>query len=536
LQEALLAACDQLESQTKAQIESGDGMLVLDHSKMVEPRQTTSIPVPLSPEPTRIKPPLPTTYLPTAEQKERLLPPLARGDRLGAFAVTEPVTSSDWGGMRTTARRDGDRLLVTGEKAFITNAAPGRTIALLCRLEDRLEMLLVELPARQSERFEIVEYRLRAPAHCLNVGLRFRELPVPAANLITAEPGGGRAVAHRALSHGRVAVCANAAGILRRMAGTLIPWVQQRETFGAPIGTRELVQRRLGRLAGRIVACDALSIWAATLLEDGYRGELECVAAKVFATRALTEATVHILLETQGGRAFLEGNFFADNVHDLLAPAIYEGENEILTLGFFASLARAHGERYVGAIAEATRAAGYDRPDLGKPRQLWAARRPLSVYAGWLAGRQARHVGARLRREVPADADGLAALAAEVLHGAALEISATIRRDGEAAVHQARIHEIARRVQDATVLLVVSRDAARQADPVVSSAGLCMAMELGHALLGLRPSSRYHRLLTELGAAVAEDRFAPVAGVERAPVEMREHLPPHAAIADRHAW
>jgi len=468
----------------------------------------------------------------TPEQKERLLPPLARGARLGAFAVTEPVTSSDWTRIRTVARRAGDRLLLTGEKVFITNAAPGRTISLLCRVDDRFEQLVVELPDREDEHFQIVEYKLRAPAHLANVGLRFRELPVPAANVLVAATGDGRTIAHRALNHGRSAVCAFSAGMLRQIAGALIPWVRRRETFGAPIGTRELVRRRLGRLAARIVACDALSAWTASLLDQGYRGELEGVTAKVFASEAVKEATLDILLKTEGGRALLEGSLFADTIHDLLAPTVYEGENEILTLGFFASLSRAHGRHYFAAITDAARSAGHERVDLSDPRVLWAARGPLSSYAAWVIEHRARQLGSAMPRTVRVDAGALTALARDVLHGSALEISQMMRHHGpELALRQAAAHELATRVQRATVLMVVSQYAAHHADPLVANAGLCMAMELGQALLGTRPSAEYQRLVTEVGAAVAEDRFAPVAGAERSAIEMAEGLPPRDAVA-----
>jgi hypothetical protein len=131
-----------------------------------------------------------------------------------------------------------------------------------------------------------------------------------------------------------------AAGSLRLIAASLLPWVQQRQTFGAPIGSRELVQRRLGGRAARIVACDALTAWTAQLLDQGYRGELECVTAKVFGSEAVKEATVDVLLKTHGGRALLAGNLFTEALWDLLAPTVYEGENEILTLGYFRTLAR----------------------------------------------------------------------------------------------------------------------------------------------------------------------------------------------------
>ncbi|HSN28082.1 MAG TPA: acyl-CoA dehydrogenase family protein, partial [Kofleriaceae bacterium] len=454
-------------------------------------------------------------------QQERLLPPLARGERLGAFALTEPRASSDWSRMTTTARRDGDRLLITGEKLFITNAAPGRTISLLCWLDGRLELLVFELPWHESERFEVVDYHLRAPRHAANAGLRFRELPVPADSVLVSPSGDGRALAFRALNHGRVAVSATAAGMLRRIAGSVVPWVQQRETFGAPIEVRELVRRRLGRLAARIVAGDALVAWAAGLLDNGYRGELECITAKVFTTEALTQAAVQILLKTHGGRAFLDGNLFADHVHDLLAPAIYEGENELITLGFFNRLAQTHAAQYLVPIRDATRAAGFDRVDLRSPKQLWAARRPLASYVAWLAERKVHQLGPLA---VHADLDRLGELANHLLRDAAAEIS-RLARHPEAAERQAMAHEIATRVQRATAMLVVTRHAARANDPIVQLAGACMGMELGYELLGERPSARYYASLVELGEHVARERFAPTANVERSPVAMLERLP-----------
>ena len=419
------------------------------------------------------------------EQKQRLLPPLASGERLGVFAVTEPGTASDWGAIRTTAARDGDHVLLTGEKLFISNAAPGRTAAVLCQLDGRLAMLIVELPHTQDARFRVVGYDLRAPRHMANRALIFDRLPVPAANVLDAS---GRSAAYYGLNHGRVLVGAFAAGLLRLMGGILIPWVQTRETFGAVIGHRELVQRRLGRLAARIIACDALVAWASQLLDRGYRGELECVTTKVFASEAIKEAAVDLLLKTHGSRAFLPGNLFSDSLYDLLAPVVFEGENEILTLGFFSSLAKAH---------------------LASP-----------------------HRGSPDGQRRPGPALGLADLAAAAaaeLQAAGSEIGTALRREGAAlAQQQAMTVELAQRVQQATVMLVVSRYGARHHDPLVRDAAACMAAELDQRLSGNRPTAAYYRMLTTLGAAVADGRFAPVAGIPRPVVAMPDHVPvPH---------
>lgn len=462
----------------------------------------------------------------SAEQKERLLPPLVSGQRLGAFAVTEPGASSDWTAIRTVARRDGDRLLVSGEKLFTTNGGLGRTVNTMCLIDGQHQMVLIELPTTDGEQFRTVNYRLKAPAHLKNVGLVFDGLSVPAANVLQAPRGDGRVIAYHALNNGRVGVCAMCAGALRLIAGSVLPWVQQRRTFGAAIGSRELVQRRLGWLAGRIVACDAMVAWAGQLLDEGYRGELEGVTAKVFGSESLKEATVDVLLKTHGGRALLEGNLFADTVCDLLAPTVYEGENEILTLGYFHSVARAHSQHYLAPIAAAMKKKGEGaaakRPGVS---DLLSAGRHAASYSAWLVQHEARQAFSHKHRHLKAAPGDLAEVALELLGAMALEISAALRHFGSDLVHRhALTFDLARRAQLATAMLVVSRYAERQQDPVVRQAAICAALELGTRLTNSRPGGELYHLLTELGQAVAEDRFAPVASADRGAVAMAESL------------
>lgn len=361
------------------------------------------------------------------------------------------------------------------------------------------------------------------PAHIKNVGLVFDELAVPAANILDPARGDGRSIAHHALNYGRTAVCANAAGQLRTIAGSVIPWVQRRRTFGAPIGSRELVQRRLGWLAGRIVACDAMTAWTARPPDEGYQGEIECVTAKVFGSESVKEACVDVLLKTHGGRALLAGNLFAEWLLDLLAPTVYEGENEILTLGYFRSLARAHGEQYLAPIAAALKegegAAGTRPISPG----LLAAGRHAASYAAWVVGEEARHTMRHFRHRPSTHPTDLAGVALESLSDLALEISGALRHFGSAvAQRQALAFDLARRAQLATVMLVVSRYAERQDDPLVRQAGICAALDLGARLTGSRPTGQMYHALTELGCAVADDRFAPVRDADRGAVVMTE--------------
>src|SRR5438270_659036 len=101
----------------------------------------------------------------TAEQKRRFLPRLASGEALSGFALTEPWAGSDLTALRTTAVRVGDDFEVTGEKLFITNAIPGRTIGLVVMLEGKPAVLIAELPPEENEHFRIVPYGLYALRH-----------------------------------------------------------------------------------------------------------------------------------------------------------------------------------------------------------------------------------------------------------------------------------------------------------------------------------------------------------------------------------
>ena len=125
-----------------------------------------------------------------SEQKERYLPKLASGERLSAFALTEPGAGSDLTALKTQAVLDGDDYVVNGEKLFITNAVPGRTIGLVCLIDKRPAVLIVDLPDHEDEHFQLVNYGLLALRHLNNHGLRFTRFPRPARE--PAPAGSGR--------------------------------------------------------------------------------------------------------------------------------------------------------------------------------------------------------------------------------------------------------------------------------------------------------------------------------------------------------
>lgn len=457
-----------------------------------------------------------------AEQKARCLPKLASGERLSGFALTEPAAGSDLTALKTRAERVGDDFVVNGEKLFITNAVPGRTVGLVCLVENKPAVLIADLPDHEDEHFEVVRYGLYALKHSYNNGLKFRDFRVPAANLLRATQGDGLTVAYHGLNLGRVALCATAAGTMRVMLADMLPWTKFRKTYGAAIETRELVRRRIGRLAALIVGCDALVDWCSGLLDQGYRGEMECIVAKIFGSESQKEAAIELFMKTEGGRAFLHGHRFGDNVHEYLAPCIYEGEGEMLGMGFFKSLIKDHGKTYFEPIGKTLAALGVKQPNPMNPAHAWALRKPLAAYARWMLAES-------LARPASPDLSGLpeplaahARFAALGLQKSRMEISAAMRKHQlQLADRQCRMSELSSRVQDLVVMLTTSLWGARQDHEVPRAAADVLCTDLRRKLTGRRPTDRDFRAVTRLGETIEAGEFQAIAGVEAAEVLMR---------------
>jgi hypothetical protein len=288
----------------------------------------------------------------------------------------------------------------------------------------------------------------------------------------------------------------------------MIPWANFRRTYGAAIATRELVRRRLGELAGLIVAADALVAWCAGLIDRGYRGEMECIVAKIFGSEAQKHAAVEFLMKTHGGRSFLHGHLLGDNIHEFLAPCIYEGEGEMLAMGFFKSLVKHHGKTYFEPIGKALAAAGIKQPNPLNPAHAWALKGVALPYMKWLVARRLSPVAAAQLPDMPQPLREHAAFACERLQRMALEISGTMSRfQLKLADRQCRMAELSQRCQDLITMLATCLYASRQGDPIIQDAAWVMCESIRQKQLGRRPSNHYFRRATELGAAVAEGQF-----------------------------
>jgi hypothetical protein len=387
---------------------------------------------------------------------------------------------------------------------------------LVCLIDGKPAVLIADLPDREDEHFEVVRYGLYALKHSNNNGLRFHNFRVPKENLLVPARGDGLTVAYHGLNLGRVALCAAASGTMRTMLANILPWASYRRTYGQPIGSRELVRRRIGRLAALIVGCDAMVDWCSWLLDQGYRGEMECIIAKIFGSESQKEAAVELFMKTHGGRAFLHGHLFGDNVHEYLAPCIYEGEGEMLGMAFFKSLVKDHGKTYFEPVGLALQAAGIKKPNMANPAHVWALRKALIPYAKW---RAAEMLAPSRHPSWPSSMDDRlkahAQFATDALGRARVEVSATMAKHQlKLADRQCRMSEMSSRLQDLIVMIATSVWASSQSSPLVRDAADILCQDLTRKITGKRPSDSYFRAVTSLGEKIEAGGFADIAGIE----------------------
>jgi acyl-CoA dehydrogenase len=458
----------------------------------------------------------------TPEQKERFLPKLANGHALSGFALTEPAAGSDLTALRTTAVLDGDYYVLNGEKLFITNVVPGRTAGVVVLIDGKPAVLVVDLPLEENEHFHVKTYGLYALRQAYNNGLIFKDFRVPKGNLLRPPVGDGLTIAYHGLNLGRLSLCAGAAGSMRVMLANMLPWAEFRRTYGQPIAHRELVKRRIARMAGLIAGADALVAWGSWLIDEGYRGEMECIIAKIFGSEAMKEAAIELFMKTHGGRSFLKGHLFGDNVYDYLAPCIYEGEGEVLGMAFFKSLVKEHGKKFFEPIAKAAQRQKLAKPNPFNPIHAWLLRNELAPYARWKANQlfaSADH------QSVP----GMDKRLADHLHFAlgqfgrlrAETTAAMEKHQLKLADRQCRIAELSQRIQDATTIVVTALWGHRQKGEVGVASADVLCQDLRRKLTGERPSDHYFRDVGKLADLILSGGYEELAGVPRQEILMK---------------
>jgi butyryl-CoA dehydrogenase len=266
-------------------------------------------------------------------QKDRFLRPLASGEKLGCFALSEPASGSDAAAMRTSARRDGDAWVLNGTKNFITNGASA-DVALVFAQTDanaRKRGIAAFVVEKGTPGFNVgkLEHKLGIRGSD-TAQLLFQDCRVPAANLL-GEAGGGFKIALSTLDGGRISIAAQAVGIARACLEDSLAYAREREAFGKKIVEFQAIQWKLADMATEIDAARLL-VWRAATLKD--RGEdhiLAAAQAKLFASDVAVRAARECV-QIFGGYGYLTDFPAERHYRDAKITEIYEGTSEIMNL------------------------------------------------------------------------------------------------------------------------------------------------------------------------------------------------------------
>ena len=247
------------------------------------------------------------------------------------------------------------------------------------------------------------------------------------------------------------------------MLANMLPWAAvPPDLRRSRSSTRELVQRRIGRLAGLIVGCDALVAWCSWLLDQGYRGEMECIIAKIFGSEAQKEAAIELFMKTHGGRAFLHGHLFGDNVHEYLAPCIYEGEGEMLGMALLQVADQGARQDVLRADRQGACGRGNPAAEPAQPRAPVCAKGVAMPYVKWVAGKRLTPLARPNLPKMPKSLHEHAEFACRAAPARALEISdAMSKHQLKLADRQCRMAELSQRCQDVITILTTSLYGAR---------------------------------------------------------------------------
>jgi butyryl-CoA dehydrogenase len=275
----------------------------------------------------------------TDEQKERFLSPFARGEKLGAFALTEPMSGSDAAEMRTVAEKRGAEYVLAGSKNFITNG-PQADVILVFAMTDRakrhkgISAFLVPTDAAGFTRGKPDEkVGIRASGSCT---VFFEGCAIPEKQRLGGE-GDGFKIAMATLDGGRIGIAAQALGIARAALEEATAYSKERKAFGQPISQFQAIQFMLADMATELDAARLLTLRAAALKDRGIRHSAESAMAKLFASE-MCERVTSKAIQIHGGYGYVKEYDVERHWRDSRITEIYEGTSEIQRLVISASV------------------------------------------------------------------------------------------------------------------------------------------------------------------------------------------------------
>ena len=278
----------------------------------------------------------------TEEQKKKYLPILAKGEKIGAFAGTEPNAGSDLGAMSTTATLKGDKYIINGDKTFITSG-PVAGIIIVFAVTDKkagakgISAFIVESDMKGYKVGSIFE-KLGINASKTSE-LIFEDMEVPKENLLGKE-GDGFKICLATLDGGRIGIAAQAVGIAQAALDECIEYSKQRQQFGRPIAKFQAIQWMIADMATRIEAARLLTLNAA-YTKDHTEGRYskEAAMAKLYASETAMDAVIKAV-QIHGGYGYTKEYTVERLFRDAKITEIYEGTSEVQRMVIASSLLR----------------------------------------------------------------------------------------------------------------------------------------------------------------------------------------------------
>jgi alkylation response protein AidB-like acyl-CoA dehydrogenase len=269
----------------------------------------------------------------TAEQKEKYLKPLATGEKLGAYSLSEPQSGSDASNMRTFAKKEGNHYIINGTKNWVTNGINSDIVILFCLTEKGagykgISAFVVEkgTPGLSTGKKED-KLGIRASDTC---ELYFENCRIPAENII-GEEGQGFKVAMKALGGGRIGIAAQALGLARAALDASVSYAKERKQFGKTIGEFGAIQNKLADMATEVDAARMLIWRAAKLKDEGKIYTRESSMAKLYASSTAMRAATECV-QIHGGYGYMQEYGVERLMRDAKITQIYEGTSEIQQL------------------------------------------------------------------------------------------------------------------------------------------------------------------------------------------------------------
>ncbi|MBU5676164.1 acyl-CoA dehydrogenase [Alkaliphilus sp. MSJ-5] len=275
----------------------------------------------------------------TKEQKDKYLYPLASGEKLGAFGLTEPNAGTDASAQQTTAILDGDCYILNGSKIFITNAGYA-DIYIIMAMTDKSQgtrgisafIVDADTPGFSVGKKES-KLGIKGSSTC---ELIFENCRIPKENLLGKE-GKGFGIAMKTLDGGRIGIAAQALGIAQGALDQTIAYVKERRQFGKPISYFQNTQFQLAEMGTKVEAARLLVYKAAYLKQEGLTYSNEAAMAKLFASETAMEVTVKAV-QLHGGYGYTREYSVERMMRDAKITEIYEGTSEVQKMVISAQL------------------------------------------------------------------------------------------------------------------------------------------------------------------------------------------------------